>query len=88
MGFLINVAFSRRCATPDCPGVLTYDGREQCVLNMNKFLFAYEVLRGFMFHFLLGRYVKLGSEPCIWVYIPHSNNTLLGPPCTQSTAFW
>ena len=44
--------------TPDCAGMLTYDGREHCVLNMNKFPFTYEVLRGFMFHFLLGWYIK------------------------------
>ncbi len=35
---------------------IVYDGREHCLLNMNKLLFTYEVLRGFMFHFLLGRY--------------------------------
>ena len=55
---LINAVFARRCVTPDCAGMLTYDGREHCVLNMNKFPFTYEVLRGFMFHFLLGWYIK------------------------------
>lgn len=41
--------------TPDCAGVLSYDGIEHCLLNMKQLLFTYEVLRGFMFHFLLGR---------------------------------
>ena len=40
----INAVFARRCVTSDCAGMLTYDGREHCVLNMNKFLFTYEVL--------------------------------------------
>ena len=38
-------------------GYLSYDGKDRCLLNMKYVLFTYEVLRQFMFHFLMGRYV-------------------------------
>ena len=78
--FLNNAVFLRRCATPKCAGILTYDGSEHSLLNMKKVLFAYELLRGFMFHFLLGQYVKRALQPCTWLYILHSYP--IGPPCT------
>ena len=58
----VSQVYTRRCSTQDCPGYMVYDGREQCLLNMNRFIFAYEVLRQFMFHVLLGRYVNTSLE--------------------------
>ena len=51
--------YKRKCTFLDCDGELIYDGQEQCILAMNQHLFAYEVLRRFMFQFLLGRLVPL-----------------------------
>lgn len=60
--FIFSIVFNRKCTTPNCSGCLTYDGRDQCVVNMKHLLFTYEVLREFMFHFLIGG--------CVCIHIP------------------
>ena len=59
--------FSRWCTAQRCAGKLLFDGHSKCLLNMKSFLVTYEVLRGFMFHFLLGRYMYvITMQLLIW----------------------
>ena len=41
-----------------CKATIDFDGQSCCVLNMGKFLVSYEVLRNFLFQFVMGRLVK------------------------------
>ena len=56
--FYCYQVFIRKCQTDRCEGKLVVDGHSRCLLNMNTFFVTYEVLRSFMFHFLLGRYYE------------------------------
>ena len=55
---LLYIVLSQKCTTVQCTGCLHYDGRGQCLLHMKHMIFSYEVLRQFMFRFLIGGYVK------------------------------
>lgn len=65
--YLSIQVFSRWCTVKGCTGKLQFDGNSQCLLNMKTFLVTYEVLRAFIFHFLLGRYMYIVhySHACI-----------------------
>lgn len=48
--------YCKQCNTAGCDGQLDFDGYDVGLLNMKTYLVAHEVLRGHMYHFLLGRY--------------------------------
>ena len=52
-------AYYRPCSNPSCNERLEFDGGEVALLNIGKIVLTYDVLRDFMFHLLLGRYVLL-----------------------------
>ena len=52
--FLCLVYF-KQCETDGCDEKLEFDGSQLGLLNMKTFLVSYEVLRNYMYHFLLGR---------------------------------
>ena len=56
MLYAFCLVYYRPCSNPQCEKRLEYDGSEVALLNMGKFIIPYDVLRDFMFHFLLGRY--------------------------------
>ncbi|KAH3830787.1 hypothetical protein DPMN_104040 [Dreissena polymorpha] len=47
--------YERICVATGCSSVTCYDGQQDCVLNMGRFLIHYEVLRDFMFQYLYSR---------------------------------
>lgn len=51
--------YYRPCFNTLCNERLEYDGGEVALLNMGKFMIPYDILRDFMFHFLMGRYVNV-----------------------------
>ena len=75
--------FAQKCTSSKCDGYLSYDGKEQCLINMKHLLFTYEVLRQFMFHFVMGRYVY---TLLYIVYIKFSTS-LTGLPSILSTTY-
>lgn len=66
-------AYYRPCSNPSCNERLEFDGGEVALLNMEKFVLTYAVLRDFMFHFLLGRYVLLFVQRSIIVHVQRIN---------------
>ena len=46
------VVYKKRCHA--CSTSKAYDGREHGIMNMGKFLIGYDVLRDYMYHFVLG----------------------------------
>lgn len=56
--FYLSVYY-RPCSNTLCNERLEYDGGEVALLNMGKFMIPYDILRDFMFHFLMGRYVNV-----------------------------
>ena len=56
-----------------------FDGLSCCLLNMGKFCVSYEVLRGMMHQFLIGRYVSILKMACI------INKIILGQQYIRST---
>ena len=50
-----QLVYSKQCATEGCDGKMDFDGYLTGLLNMRTFLVSYEVLRSYMYHFLLGR---------------------------------
>ena len=66
----LSIVLSQNCTTAYCTGCLHYDGRNQCLLNMKRLIFTYEVLRHFMFQFLIGGYVKrICVDLQLWIII-------------------
>lgn len=65
--------------TTGCTGRLVLDGQSECLLNMKVFLVSYEVLRRFMFEFLLGRQAPFSIHDfhlhiCTCVYVLQDNH--------------
>lgn len=44
--------FSKRC--PSCLSTRAYDGSNHGILNMGKFAVGYDVLKDYLYHFVLG----------------------------------
>ena len=55
MKYIYVLDFSIVCSRESCGNVVHYDGQEDCVLNMGRFLVHHEVLRDYMHHFLFSR---------------------------------
>ena len=49
------IVFKLKCSTPDCAGEVLYEGQEHGLLSNGQHLFTYELLRRFMFQFLMGK---------------------------------
>lgn len=49
------IVYSKQCSTPECDGKVNFDGSRVGLLNMKTFLVSHEVLRSYMYHFLMGR---------------------------------
>ena len=52
---ILITVYKLKCSTPNCDGELLYDGQGQALLATGQHLFTYELLRRFMFQFLVGR---------------------------------
>lgn len=54
---LLYFASYHKCCSL-CGNLLPYDGLDDCLLNMGRFLVHYEVLRDYMFQFFHSRYIS------------------------------
>lgn len=52
LNFINHSVFSKECT--ECGEMYIYDGNNDGILNMGKFLIGHDVLRDYMYHFALG----------------------------------
>ena len=52
LNFMNHSVFSKKCTS--CDKFYTYDGNDDGILNMGRFVVGHDVLRDYMYHFALG----------------------------------
>ena len=79
--YLFSV-YRRNCKQNGCTGVLQFDGQEKCLVHFRHICVTYEVLRQFMLHFLMGRYICTQSD----IHSSMTEPLSLEQPCSLSIA--